>query len=44
MLRLEIDGRWEPQDFIDILRAVEFVLLQAGATTLAPIRFPILAG
>lgn len=23
MLRLEIDGRWEPQDFIEVLRAVE---------------------
>ena len=40
MLRLEIDGRWEPQDFIDILRAVESFYYKLAQRRLHRFGFP----
>jgi hypothetical protein len=30
MLRLEIDGKWEPEDFIEVLKGVESLYYKAA--------------
>ena len=31
MLRLEIDGNWEPEDFIEVFRGVEALYYKAAS-------------
>ncbi|WP_018291665.1 hypothetical protein [Verrucomicrobium sp. 3C] len=39
MLRLEIDGKWEPEDFIEVLKGVESLYYKAALRRRFP-RFP----
>lgn len=39
MLRLEIDGKWEPEDFIEVLKGVESLYYKAALDRRFP-RFP----
>lgn len=39
MLRLEIDGRWEPEDFIEVLKGVESLYYKAALARRYP-KFP----
>lgn len=40
MLRLEIDGRWEPEDFIEVLKAVESLYYKAALSRRFPYEHP----